>query len=305
MINLKLKQYDIFLLLGSLFLLSYGLSLWHTEKTPALTLATSVDTAQQAHNILNTLKNTEIIDYLKPFTLSRSVEKIVATMEGLSAQKAAEIARLLITNTPSLQVLDKKELLLGLMLLYKTRQEQELFLNLFLQESKMAEGVPLLVVASQGRLQKAIPTILQWQKQVVSSASAVPDFIKNLVANAFKHAVATNDLDLFTKLKNAGLTLEQSFANELLFDVVKENKNNQFVAALVAMGANVNAVLDKKTPLIIATLGNNINLVNVLLAAGADVNQIPDDATGSALQNALVLKYVDVELLLREHGARE
>ena len=306
---MKLKEYDIFLLLGSLFIFSCGIGLWHDGKTIHQTrvpLALSVDVNAVPENSLQTMEMSNVLRYLQPLTSSRSVEKIIETMKGLTAKRAVDIAHVLINDAKgSLRLIDKKELLLGLALLYPEAADQDLILNLYVQDAQLHSGKPLLVIAAQELYRADVPIILAWAQRMQTTLPVVPQVIKRIVADAFSYAIKHNDTKLFARLVQAGVELDAPLATALLWQVVDKTKDAAVVPLLVAAGANLNEVKNKKTPLIQAVMNGNKDAVEALAKAGADVNLMPDKAVGTALQNALITRNVAIELILRNYNARE
>jgi len=75
---------------------------------------------------------------------------------------------------------------------------------------------------------------------------------------------------------------------------------------LASAGANVqDADQYGRTLLIHAIDLNNIALVRALLQEGANPNAMLSPVTGTPLQHALEKRYINIELLLRQYGAKE
>lgn len=329
----KWKQYDIYLLLASLFVFSCGLGLLHVGKKDkqAAAIKTLVDAqtdgaiekkseyADDSISFILTLNNEELIKYLRPFLASRSVEKIVSELKGISSERILPIVRLLIThaNIPLL-LLDKKELLLEVAALYSKQEEQEAILKLLLENKELQKGRSLLAVAAELEMfEKTIPVLINWYNKVKNNKDA-SDFIRTLIMDAYTYAIDEDKVNLFARLQKF-VPLQKNEATELLWRVVQKNRSSEFIPLIKAAQADFDAIKNQKTPLIEAVLNQNYALVESILKAGAKVNLVPHDETGSALQNVLrkttvfeqekndekIKNNIQIEELLRHYGARE
>lgn len=326
----KWKQYDIYLLLGSLFVFSCGIGLLHIGKKDKQepTIKTLLDVeniSSQSNNFLDessqfiqNLSSQELIQYLRPFLASRSIEKIVDELKGIPADRMVPIARLLTTqNNIPLLPLDKKELLQEIAALYTDEQQQALILDLFLENKELLKGKSLFVIAAEVPVKNTLPVLINWYNKV-KSRKDVPEDLRTLITNAYQHAIDENKVELFSRLQKY-IPLQEDQATQLLWRTVEENKSPEFIALLKAAQANLDSIKDKKTPLIEAVLNQNYKLVDALLTAETKVNFVPDDVTGSALQNLLrrtttfereksynkIRANIQIEELLRNYGARE
>lgn len=243
--------------------------------------------------------------HLLPLINSESVEKISELLASLSINQAEQIAEQLINDQSSpLNRDDKIQLLSNLAFLYRTNREKQGKIFKILIESKLfQEGTPLLFAIASGNYEKIIPDLLEWLE------SYNPDLIKIIADDAINYSIEHNKVTEFDRLYSYGIFISPQQATMLLWEAIDRNNDYHFVTFLIKAGAHINAVFEKEgkkyTPLIRATELNNIKIVKELLEAGADVNLIPDPAVGSALQIAVVKQFGEIDLLLRQHGARE
>ena len=77
-----------------------------------------------------------------------------------------------------------------------------------------------------------------------------------------------------------------------------------FVSILKKYGADVDDSKGNYTLVMQAALQDNGTLVKALAEAGADLNAVVDDATGTALQIAREKGYVTTEEILHKYGAK-
>lgn len=322
---MKWKQYDIFLLLGCLFIFSCGISwLQLGKKGQAITMQTLVDAAQlvvsQKNNgnetILSSLTDNEILIYLKALIASRSVEKIVSNLNGLSLDKVLRIYDLIVKQKSSpLLPIDKKELLILLAATFLDRTDQDAILQYYLAHDVLHTDGPLLVTAAHLDGHKIlIPMVYGWYQRALNQE----DFQK-IVDHTYLHAIQKDEINLFKRLLEDRIPLSADLATRLLWEVVNAKKNPSFVRLLADYKADLDAIENGFTPLIRAATMNNYPMVEALLKAGANPNVIADDAIGSALQSVMRLvldkskkghdkaisRLIEIELLLRHFGARE
>ncbi len=115
-------------------------------------------------------------------------------------------------------------------------------------------------------------------------------------------ALERNDVGMMIALYQTGMPFDTVEASPLLYRVIDENKNPDFVPFLVHyLKADSNFSPDgKRTLLIKAVEDNNMPLVHMLLEHGADPDIILDSQIGSAQQIAFERGYTPIELRLRQ-----
>jgi len=123
-------------------------------------------------------------------------------------------------------------------------------------------------------------------------------------------AARRSDPDLIRVLAAAGADVNQRLEDgttALMIAVSDTNKDRwAIVKALIEAGADVNAVSKKgNTPLILAagTYRQSPNLVKALIEAGADVNAVSNDGA-TPLMMAVKYNSLEVVKMLLEAGAR-
>lgn len=323
---MKWKQYDIFLLLGCLFLFSCGIGWFHVgKKGQQISLQTLVDVAQTVINqqsrgqdtILSELSDEEILIYLKVLIASRSVEKIVDNLKGLPVEKALHIYTMIAQQGSSaLLSWDRKELLVLLAASYIDQAEQDAVLSASERLAELQKDGPLLVTAAHlDDYRTLIPLVYGWYKR-----THTPSQVEEMTAKTYEHVIAKNASDHFKRLVEYGVPITQKMATRLVHYVVDNKKDAQFITLLSAFNPDWNNHgPDGVTPLIKASRDSNYSLVDALLKAGVDPNFRANDLIGSALQNVMRLvlnkdskkdvyeirKLIEIELLLRSYGAFE
>lgn len=245
------------------------------------------------------------LSHLSPLITSGSVEKIGELLASLPIEQAEKIVVQIIDNQSlPLDRDDRIQLLSNLAFLHKSDPvKQGRFFTILIENKQFHDGEPLLFAIAAGDYQKVIPDLLEWLD------GYDPNIVKVIAQDAINYAIEHNKFAEFDRLYNYGIFIPPHQATTLLWEAVDRDNNYLFITRLIEAGANVNTVYEKDgkkyTPLILAAKRNNVRVVKELLKAGADVNLIPDPAVGSALQVAVVKKFGEIDLLLREHGARE
>jgi hypothetical protein len=276
-----------------LFIASFGL-LHSRKKITAASLPTALSS-----NPLENVSLEQARSYINQLIIARSPGLLAHALEDLSSQRVIELADRIIHETPSTLTRDDKiQFLLALASSYaQDKALQQNFFKLLITYATIdKKEIPILVVAVQGDYVQVIPAFIAWNKQ------EHPELL--LIDQALLHMVTHDKIELSKKFLSQGIRLTPEQADKLLTLAVQQNKNVKFVPMLINQGANPNQIIDKYTLLMLAVINHNKDMVYALLEAGASVNIITDNATGSALQLAIERNYSDIDQLLRKYGAQ-
>lgn len=301
---MKYHSKDVQLLLLSLSIFSAAVGLIHAVKS----------SDKQSKDGLNSLSVQDAIWHLSLLISSRSVEKIAESLSQTSAMHAQKILQSIIQDQESaLHRNDKLELIFAIALQYHGNiKKQGLFFELIFKNSVLYHtGAPVLFVAAQSNYQRIIPALLEWLQEY--SEHTLDEVIKEVLWYVIKE----NKFKEFVLLHDYGVFITPELATELLWHAIDNNNTGEFVPLLVQSGANLEYIHNNKhTFFTRATELNNYTMVKALLQEIAQftrdkkkmsdmVNKVVDPAIGSALQIAIQKKFGNIDMLLREYGARE
>ncbi len=301
---------DVHLMLTILVVFSVSVGILHGRKKNK-TLATHIDVHNTSLQGVETLSPDDAYDYFHSLLLSGNVD--------LSAQAIAQfhlpiLAKLLekIIVGEDLSLTNEEKLLLLLataMQLQGKKGVQFAVFDIFLTHQDIQMNQPVLLVAARSRYADIIPVLISWlkERQKNEQYKKYEEFLVSMVPEALKGAVDENNVTALDVMIGKKVRLESEQASTLLWNVVVDKKDTALVPFLVRRGrADINFVGDgERTLLIKATENNDPKMVRVLLEEGAEVGTVVVPAVGSALQITISGGYTQVELLLREHGARE
>lgn len=286
----KNKRRDIILLLCVLLVFSCGISLLYGIPS-------------EKHSVIS-IKDDEVIRDLQSFDVSGSVKRMGNFIAELPfAQQVRVLEKILNGQSSALSPEAKVELGLELVIKRSAAQEQKILLDAINKYPGVLK-IPLLYIAADNKQIKAVPVIVHYFKNS-------PAQLQENSYKALAHSIKQNNLKNFAQLVDALGGISKDMATRLLWDLLKENKDAQFIPVLVAQKADLNSANAGKTPLVAAVDANNVEMVQMLLDQGALPNKFVDAAIGTPLQRELAKdpklrgKNSTIELLLREHGARE
>jgi hypothetical protein len=239
----------------------------------------------------------QILTYLQPLIVSKSAEAIADSLTNLSIQK---IVALIPEIAKQLDYQSALDLLFAIMMQHAhDTVYQKRILETLRDIPKPAEDKPLLLTIIMGNYAAMAPVLVAWIEMHKKQALPLPDHIQNTIVESFLYTIDHDLRTQFEQLRALKL-LDPALATQLLWHVVMQDKNPVFVSFLVQTGAQVDTVYNMKyTPLMIATMHNNSQMVQELLNAGADIQMVIDDGIGSALQIAIDKKHTSIEMLLR------
>ncbi len=252
-----------------------------------------------------TKSNEALRTYIAPLIAANNVQDIADILKGNTIDKVAQLTDAIISDKKSLLgYTSKVQLILALALNYTSLAEQSMLFDIFLahQQLFLAKSPPILFIAATDLLDTAIPSLLGWAK---IKEAEYPDLQNKIVKSALSYTVSNNSPDRLGHMIANGVPINSKQATELLWAVVMGNKKADFMPLLKECAANFDDIKNKSTPLIAAITNNNKELVQALLDNGASIGFMPSPDTGSPLQQAIVQKRTDIELLLRSRGAKE
>lgn len=286
----KSKSIDIIVLLCVLLIFSCGISLLHGTS--------------RAVQGVTPLTDKEILQSIQPLDTTKSVKKMAEVISKSSASQQKTILQHILKNQAS-ALSPEEKVELGLYLLAKQSlvSEQNALLDI-LNSFPGILKIPILYVAVEKKQSSAVPMIVSYYKNNSSE-------LQNNIYNALMHAIKQNNLNNFAQIINAVGGISNKMATQLVWDVLSENKDAQFIPVLVSQKADLNNGKSGKTPLIMAVDANNVEMVQLLLDNGALPNKFIDPVIGTPLQRAQQVqkkangKDSTIELLLRERGAKE
>ncbi len=298
-------------MLTILVVFSVSVGILHGRKKNK-TLATHIDVHNTSLQGVETLSSDEAYDYLHSLLFSGNIDRLAETMVQFHFSILAELLeKIIVGEDLPLTNEEKLSLLLATaMQLQGKKGVQFIVFDFLLMHQDMQVNQPVLLVAARGRYADVIPVLISWlkERQKNEQYKKYKEFLASMVPKALQGAVDENDVTALDVMIGKKVRLEPEQATTLLWRVVvMEKKDTAFVPFLVQRGrADINFVGDgERTLLIKATEKNDSKMVRALLEEGADVGTIVAPAVGSALQIAIGEGYTQVELLLREHGARE
>ncbi|CAN5213348.1 hypothetical protein BH09DEP1_BH09DEP1_7150 [soil metagenome] len=286
----KHKQMDIILLLGVLLVFSCGISLLY---------GTSV--AVQA---VSAPKDAEIMRDIQAFDVAHSVKRMGNLLTELPLEQQVRILEQIFKGESS-ALSPEEKVELGIVLLAKrsNAQEQKTILDSINKYPGVLK-IPILYIAVDRKLSNAVPQIKNYYKDNSTQ-------LMQQVYGALAHAIKQNNLKNFAQIISSLGGISREMATRLLWDLLKQNKDAQFIPFLVDQKADLDEGFEGKTPLVAAVDSNNVEMVQMLLDRGAQVNKFIDPAIGTPLQRSLSnqkrtsKKDSTIELLLRDRGARE
>lgn len=280
----KSERIDIIILLCVLLVFSCGISILYG-------MATTV-------HVVSHVDDKDIFRDLQSLDESGAVHKMAQFIATRPFdQQLRVLHHILISKTSALNMEEKAELAIELLSRRKDVAEQTSLLDTLNRDLKSLK-IPLIYIAADKKLLGAIPMIVSYYAGNTREQ-------QNQIYQALVHAIMQNNLKNFSAIITTLGTISGTMATQLLWDVIQKGKDAQFILILVAQKADIENAKAGKTPLIAAVDANNVEMVQLLLDKGAQVNRFVDPVVGTPLQRALREKRSTIELLLRERGARE
>lgn len=284
------KRIDIFILLGSLLILSMGIGILYAQvnepqsssSTPRKPFAT----------------DKQILNVLSANLSARNVKEIGGLFQRTPLEQRIRLLETIIQNENiGLNRDDEIELVLYIAHAARQKNKNNIF-NLLIQNPKLLIGSPVLYQAALSGYQDSIPDLLTWLLND-------PKRKEKWIMDAFVYAVQNNRPDIMQILVEKGVPISSKEATELLWQAITTNKDGKFALLLAKKGARLNNARKGVTPLIAAVKTDNLAMVEALIDNGAVINLIKDPAVGSALQKAIEKEYTPIEMFLRSKGASE
>jgi len=175
-------------------------------------------------------------------------------------------------------------------------EQDRAMLRTALVEAGDNKNFPLLAKIVKGQ------NILKKRKE---NLQALAQQLGDMARNSLFQVVTDNEFEVLKILSEHGIEIKPEMASLLLWTVAGKSDDPHFVKFLINQGADVEFYKDGRTPLIRAVEANNRAMVRALVKYKANVNGFADMAVGTPLQRALEKGHTEIELFLREKGARE
>ncbi len=256
---------------------------------------------------LETLSIEDFIDSIKMLLQAGTIDAVSKPISDLPSEKRKHVVETIIDPQSNVLInLDRKVALL-VAVAAQSKDDisvaYELFDRLLVYQNQLPYQVALSVIA---QFPEGIEIFNTWVIKQKENPESVP-FINSLVEKGLKYIVQEGNIEALKTVLAQTSLIDRIHANQLLLYLVDNKYEPGFIAPLVVNGyADINVTdAQKFTPLMHAVLDHNMSMTKTLLEHGADPNYLSDPAIGTALQLALEKRFVDIELLLRGHGARE
>jgi len=330
---MKIKNYDIVILLSTLLIFSVGIGFLYSAKnnnqTPkSKTIKTQVETGlvstipeppkappapyatkqeEAPSKIEHVFTLEEIFDYIIDWAKAASDDSIIEFLEEeCPKDKIVEVIQKIVDE--HISDLSRKGVLNIIFSLAKHFKDdkniQDQLFNVLIKNDSLAlKKPPILVVAVQTKHKDLIPDLLNFAKRNLEKVKT-----KEMDKKALLYA-AKNDIPEYLESLHENIEkITADMASELLFELVKANKSGKSIPFLVKIGADINYHDDKTnlTILMHAIKNQNLDLIKKIVEAGADVKKpSKDKKIGYPLQLARELGNLEIEMYLREKGARD
>lgn len=294
----------------AIFLFLYTSYAWTIERQPLLTpqqLVAQIGIQElKEDNDEQEISNQQLIADVTPQLYLKSLDHIIAYVRRapIPFTQELDLLRSLITTAISqgFNNSDIVNLLFGVAQGYSAHAtELEQIFDLFLLIPGLLYKTNPMVIAGKRGYNQVLKSFNAWLLKK-------PDLLalqKKYIKHALLYALQKNDADLLRAINDDVKRLTSQDARFLLWHAVDSGHGADLIADLIRFGADINFVHKGKTPLMQAIMQNNARMVQALIAQGADVNAIADLEIGSPLQQAVEQRNLAIENMLRAAGAHE
>ncbi len=265
---------------------------------------THIDAESATSQTIISLSVDQAYHHMSSLFISHNIDLVITVLNQCMHQFTIELVEKIISDkTYSLSGEEKIKIIFGTAAYCNAKKAMQYrILDFLLAYPELYEDIPALLVFMRSSYVDSMPAFINWGKDRQKTGTH-----KNLLALFIEHAlnvaISTNDYAVVELMFNKKLRISPEKASYFLWQVVENNKSDHFVPLLVRYGqADVNYTSDGKTLLIEAVEHNNKAMVQALLDEGAVVDRIVDPKKGNALQIAMLRRYSDTEMLLREYG---
>ena len=266
--------------------------------------ATHIDVLNFKIDPMTTLSLDQAYDAMSSLFLAHDVDLIVKVMSQFKYRFAYDLIEKMINDQKiCLSAEEKTTILYGIVAHCGCKKNVQYdFLDLLLKYPFLYSQTPALTTLAKSKYTDIIALFIAWGKDRQKSGKAYSNFLASSAEQAFIVAVADNDYQTVETLFSKKVRISQAKASSLLWNVVEQSKNSALANLLIRHAqADVNYSCRGKTLLIAAVEKNNIEIIRILLDAGAVVDRVSEG--GTALHVAMRHRHYSVEQLLREYGA--
>ncbi len=255
------------------------------------------------------VSNEELLDIIAPQLASRSVEQVGRYISNseIPLKQEIELLRAIISNDAyGLTHDDAVQLVLDVANTYNPGSaEQKQLFQLFAEfDDLVKKSQPLFMAVEHGYKQTVLP-LLAWAIEIASKYPEIQKNLEELKFRALLRAVDEQNLKALQAIHNFAKGVSQEHANELVWHITNNGNSAFLLPELKKVGADINQVRGKMTPLIQAIQNGLRDVVEQLIKLDVDLDKIADIEFGSALQRAIANRDAPMEQLLRRAGARE
>lgn len=254
------------------------------------------------------VSNQELLERMSAQLASRSVEQVASYIENnqIPLEQRVELLRIIIANDAyGFSHDDAVQLVLDVANTYAPgSQEQKRVFSLLLEYYDLLKKSHPLFIAVEHGYKAVILPLLAWAIKIAPEHPEIKKDLEELKYRALLRAVNEENVKALRAM-HAFESVSQEHANDLLWHIAQSGKSAFLLPELKKIGADIDQVRNKMTPLIQAVQKGNLDVVNELIALDVNLDKIADIEFGTALQRAIANRNVDIERILRRAGARE
>lgn len=265
--------------------------------------ATHLDVLNFKVDPMVTLSVDQVYEAMNSLFIAHDIDLIIKVMSQFKYRFLYDlIEKMIIDEAICLSHAEKMNVIYG-MVAYSSAQKniQYDLLDLLLKYPVLYAQTPALLTLARSKHADIVPLFITWGKERQKNG-VYANLLSHHAEQAFMAAVINDDCQAVELLLSKKIRISPEKSSALLWYIVEHSKNCNLASFLVRhTQADVNYTQQGKTLLIAAVEKNNIEIMRILLEAGAVVDRISDGAT--ALTIAMKQKNYHVEQLLREYGA--
>lgn len=266
--------------------------------------ATHIDICSFKEDPMTTLSLDQAYETMSSLFFAHDIDLIIKVMSQFKYRFVYDLVERMIKDQKiALSAEEKINVVFGVVAHCSCKKSiQYDLLDLFLKYPALHSQTPALFSLAKSKYTDLIALFITWGKDRQKSGKAPVDFLASCAEQAFVIAVDDDDYQAIEQLFSKKIRLSQEKASSLLWHIIEHGKNSALMSLLIRHAqADVNYIQCGKTLLIAAVEKNNMDIIRILLDAGAVVDRV--SSIGTALNVAMKNQNHCAEQLLREYGA--